>query len=142
MRVLLVSVGTAGDLLPFIALGKALRGRGHHVAVLGNGYFQEVAEKEALDFVPVCSAYEHVKRTQQRSNWDLHRSLTEGGRNLLEDMPRTYEAVVAHYVPGETVVLAAGLMFGAQVAQEKLGLPLATVHLYPLCFRSAHDKVV
>ncbi len=57
-------------------------------------------------------------------------------------MPRTYEAVAAHYVPGETVVAAAGLMFGARVAQEKLGLPLATVHLSPLCFRSAHDRVV
>src|SRR6202043_740936 len=79
MRVLLVSIGTAGDLLPFIALGKALRGRGHHVTVLGNGYFREVAEKEALDFVPVCSADEHLKRTRQRGNWDLRRSFTEGG---------------------------------------------------------------
>lgn len=142
MRVLLVTIGTAGDLLPFIALGKALRARGHHVIVLGNGYFQEVAEKEALDFVPVCSAAEHIQRAHQRNHWDLRRSFTEGGRNLLEDMPRTYEAVAAHYIPGETVVAAAGLMFGARIAQEKLGLPLATVHLYPLCFRSAHDRVV
>ncbi len=142
MRVLLVSIGTAGDLLPFIALGKALRERGHHVTVLGNGYYQDVVEKEALDFVAVCSAAEHLKRTRQRSTWDLHRSFREGGRNLLEDMPRTYEAVAAHYVPGETVVAAAGMMFGARIAQEKLGLPLATVHLYPLCFRSAHDNVL
>jgi UDP:flavonoid glycosyltransferase YjiC (YdhE family) len=54
-------------------------------------------------------------------------------------MPRAYEAV--HYVAGETVVAAAGMMFGARIAQEKLGVPLATVHLYPLAFRSAHDKV-
>jgi rhamnosyltransferase subunit B len=128
MRVLLVSIGTAGDLLPFI--------------VLGNGYFRDVAERESLNFVPVCSAEEHVQRARQRDSWDLRRSLTEGGRNLLEDMPRTYEAIAAHYVPGETVVAAAGLMFGARIAQEKLGLPLATVHLYPLCFRSVHDRMV
>ena len=140
MRVLLVSIGTAGDLLPFIALGKALRARGHEVTVLGNGFFRAVAEKECLGFVEVCSAEEHVKRARQRSNWDVRRSFREGGRNLLEDMPRVYEAVAAHYVPGETVVAAAGMMFGARVAQEKLGLPLATIHLYPLCFRSIHDK--
>jgi UDP:flavonoid glycosyltransferase YjiC (YdhE family) len=141
MRVLLVSIGTAGDLLPFIALGKALRGRGHDVTVLGNGYFRDVAHREALGFVEVCSADEHVRRTRQRSGWDLRRSFREGGRNLLEDMPRVYEAVAAHYVPGETVVAAAGMMFGARIAQEKLGVPLATVHLYPLCFRSVHDKI-
>jgi rhamnosyltransferase subunit B len=139
MRVLLVSIGTAGDLLPFIALGRALLGRGHEVTVLGNGYFRAVAAQEGLDFVAVCSAEEHLKRTRQRNRWDVRRSFREGGRNLLEDMPRVYEAVAAHHVPGETVVAAAGMMFGARIAQEKLGLPLATIHLYPMCFRSIHD---
>ncbi|HTU93488.1 MAG TPA: glycosyltransferase [Gemmataceae bacterium] len=140
MRVLLVSMGSAGDVLPFIALGQTLRARGHDVTVLSNGYFRDVAEKESLHFVEVSPASEHVKRTRERSSWGLRRSFTEGGRNLLEDMPRVYEAVAAHYVPGETVAAAAGLMFGARIAQEKLGLPLATVHLSPLCFRSVHDE--
>src|SRR5258708_25020001 len=111
MRVLLVSIGTAGDLLPFIALGKALRGRGHDVTVLGNGYFRDVAHQASLGFVEVCSADEHVRRTRQRRGWNLQRSFREGGRNLLEDMPRVYEAVAAHYVPGETVAAAAGMLF-------------------------------
>ena len=141
MRVLLVSVGTAGDLLPFIALGKVLRGRGHDVTILGNGYFREVAERESLRFVDVCSADEHIQRTQQRNHWTYSQSFRNGARNLLEDMPKVYDALAAHYVPGETVVAAAGMMFGARIAQEKFGLPLATIHLYPLCFRSADDPV-
>jgi UDP:flavonoid glycosyltransferase YjiC (YdhE family) len=141
MRVLLISMGSAGDLLPFVALGQALRSRGHDVTVLSNGYFRDVVEKERLRFVEVSPADEHVKRTRQRSGWGFRRSFTEGGRNLLEDMPIVYEAVAAHYVPGETVAAAAGLMFGARIAQEKLGVPLATVHLSPLCFRSVHDDV-
>ncbi len=141
MRVLLVSMGSAGDVLPFIALSQALRARGHDVTVLSNGYFRDVAEKEGVRFVEVSPADEHAKRTRQRSSWGLRRSFIEGGRNLLEDMPKVYEAVAAHYVPGETVVAAAGLMFGARIAQEKLGIPLATVHLSPLCFRSVHDEV-
>ncbi|HTU18473.1 MAG TPA: glycosyltransferase [Gemmataceae bacterium] len=141
MHVLLVSMGSMGDLLPFIALGRALRARGHDVTVLSNGYFRDMAEKEALRFVEVCPAEEHVNRTRQRSGWSFWRSFKEGGGNLLEDMPRVYEAIATHYVPGETVVAAAGLMFGARIAQEKLGVPLATVHLSPLCFRSVHDEI-
>lgn len=139
MHVLLVTVGTAGDLLPFVALGKALRSRGHKVTILGNGYFRETAEREALSFVEVCSAGEHVERTRQRNRWTYFQAFREGAQNLLKDMPKVYDAVAANHVPGETVVAAAGLMFGARIAQEKLGFPLATVHLYPFCFRSVHD---
>lgn len=139
MRVLLVSIGTAGDLLPFVALGKALRRRGNDVTVLGNGYFRDVAEREGLRFVAVIPAEEHTERARRRNEWNMRRSFTEGGKNLLADMPRVYEAVAAHHVPGETVVAAAGMMFGARIAQEKLGLPLATVHLSPLCFRTPSD---
>ncbi|MDB5307685.1 MAG: glycosyl transferase [Gemmataceae bacterium] len=141
MRALLVSIGTAGDLLPFIAVGKALRRRGHDVTVLGNGYFRDVAEREGLRFVAVIPAEEHLERSRRRNEWGMRQSFREGGKNLLADMPRVYEAVAAHYVPGETVVAAAGMMFGARIAQEKLGLPLATVHLSPICFRSACDDV-
>ena len=142
MRMLLVTNGTAGDLLPFIALGQALRRRGHDVIVLGNGYYRDVAEQESLGFVEVCSADEHLKRTRERSTWNHRRCFREGGRNLLDDMPRVYQAVAENYLPGETVAAASGMMFGARIAQEKLGLPLATVHLSPLCFRSVYDQVV
>src|SRR5579883_1323745 len=139
MRVLLASIGTAGDLLPFVALGKALRRRGHDVIVLGNGYYRDVAEREGLRFAAVIPPEEHVERARRRSEWGMHQSFTEGGKNLLADMPRVYEAIAAYHVPGETVVAASGLMFGARIAQEKLGLPLATVHLSPLCLRTVSD---
>jgi rhamnosyltransferase subunit B len=56
-------------------------------------------------------------------------------------VPRVYDAITKHYVRGQTVVAASGLMFGARIAQEKHGLPLATLHLYPRCFRSLDDPV-
>jgi rhamnosyltransferase subunit B len=141
MRVLLVSVGVAGDLLPFVAVGKALRARGHDVTVLGNAYFRDVVTREGLAFSAVCSVEEHLQRAHQRSGWNRRRALTEGGQNLLKDMPNVFEAIASHYVPGETLVAAAGMMFGARIAQEKFGLPLATVHLSPICFRSTHDPL-
>ncbi|HWG45727.1 MAG TPA: nucleotide disphospho-sugar-binding domain-containing protein [Gemmataceae bacterium] len=140
MRALLVTLGTAGDLVPLIALGKGLRGRGHDVTILGNGYYRDVARREGLEFVDLCSADEHQQRTRQRSGWTPLRAAREGGKNLLEDLPRVYDAITSYYVRGQTVVAASGLMFGARIAQEKQGLPLATLHLYPRCFRSLDDS--
>jgi UDP:flavonoid glycosyltransferase YjiC (YdhE family) len=142
MRVLLVTIGTAGDLVPFLALGKALQARGHDVTILGNGHYQPAIARAGLGLVEVCSAAEHRRRTEQRDRWTLRQSFQEGAVNLLEDLPRVYDAITAHYVPGETVVAAAGLMFGARIAQEKIRLPLATVHLYPMCFRSISDPAL
>jgi rhamnosyltransferase subunit B len=39
----------------------------------------------------------------------------------------------------DTVIAASGLCLGARIAQEKLGVPLATVHLQPSMLRSIHD---
>jgi rhamnosyltransferase subunit B len=38
------------------------------------------------------------------------------------------------------VVLAPSVAFGARLAQERLGVPLATVHIYPFYLRSVHDN--
>ena len=54
-------------------------------------------------------------------------------------MPETYAVIEDHYVPGRTVVVATAPVFGARVAQEHLGVPLATVQLQPATFRSLHD---
>ena len=44
MQILLASVGTIGDTLPFVGVGRELRGRGHQVALLGSGAFREQVE--------------------------------------------------------------------------------------------------
>jgi UDP:flavonoid glycosyltransferase YjiC (YdhE family) len=36
------------------------------------------------------------------------------------------------------VLAAAGFAFGARIAHEKLGIPLATIHLQPLCLRTLY----
>jgi rhamnosyltransferase subunit B len=54
-------------------------------------------------------------------------------------MHRVYELIAERHVPGETVVVSQGWLFGARIAQEVLGVPLASVHLQPLLFGSSHD---
>ena len=54
-------------------------------------------------------------------------------------MPPVYEAIVAHHVPGETVVVASTLALGALVAQERHQIPTVSVHLQPSAFRSYSD---
>jgi len=53
MRLLIASIGSAGDIHPFIAVGMAMRARGHEVLFLANPHFQERIENAGLHFAPL-----------------------------------------------------------------------------------------
>jgi rhamnosyltransferase subunit B len=56
MRVLLTSIGSAGDVNPFIALGCALRERGHRATLLANPQYERQVIAAGLRFCPLGTA--------------------------------------------------------------------------------------
>ncbi len=56
MNVLLASLGTAGDIHPFLAIGRFLRAHGHRAELISNPVFAPLAERAGLDFTPVGEA--------------------------------------------------------------------------------------
>jgi UDP:flavonoid glycosyltransferase YjiC (YdhE family) len=55
---------------------------------------------------------------------------------VLDGLRETYDAVANNYVPGETVLVSSSLGLAGRIAQDKLKIPTATVHLAPSQFRS------
>ena len=56
LDILLASIGSSGDLHPVIELGRALRARGHCVALVANEIFSEQIRANGLEFVQMDSA--------------------------------------------------------------------------------------
>lgn len=161
MKCVLVCSGTAGDVHPFLGLGRALRGRGHRVTVLTYGAFAERVRAEGLDFAllpgpvrgPDRIAFVRELRHGYRSG--LQRLTARavgafGGRwrrlarpsTVLPLLRPVYDGIARLNEPGQTVVVASSQALGARLAQERLGVPLAQVHLSPLLLRSAHRPAV
>jgi UDP:flavonoid glycosyltransferase YjiC (YdhE family) len=59
---------------------------------------------------------------------------------ILHTIEPIYQYLEELYLPGETVVAAPVTAFGARIAQEKLALPLATLHLQPVVLRSLRES--
>jgi UDP:flavonoid glycosyltransferase YjiC (YdhE family) len=143
VHILLVTIGSAGDVHPFAGLGQALRGRGHRVTLVTNGYFEPLARRLGLEFEAVGTAEEYHAATTDPDLWHPSKGFeTVARRGILPALRPVYEIIAGHYVPGETVVAASLIALGARLAQEKLGVPLATVALSPLVFRSAYQSPV
>jgi rhamnosyltransferase subunit B len=143
MHALLIPIGSAGDVHPFIGLGIELKRRGHRVTVLCNAYFEELIRKTGLEFVPLGTVEDFRRVLDHPDLWDPWRSFQfiyrEGFLPVLEPV---YQFVVERYVAGETIVVASSLAFGARIAQEKFNIPTVSVHLQPAVFRSLYENPV
>jgi UDP:flavonoid glycosyltransferase YjiC (YdhE family) len=139
MRVLLASTGTAGNMLPFVGLGKALRARGHDVTVIGSGAGKDAAGKEGIGFIDLDGPQGHDASLDDTAAVRKAGFLSTLVPRAVAYMRRVHQLIAEQHVPGQTVVVAQGWLFGARIAQEKLGVPLATVLLQPSLFGSVHD---
>jgi len=141
MRVLIHAIGSAGDVHPFIGVGVALKKRGHDVTLITASLFERAVTDSGLGFRGIGTEEDFKKLRDNPDIWHPRRSLP---------------AVIAHAVdpsygpilditrelhePGNTVMLASSLAFGARNARELLGIPLVTVHLAPSLFPSIYRQ--
>jgi UDP:flavonoid glycosyltransferase YjiC (YdhE family) len=137
MTVLLVALGSAGDVYPLVALGLALRARGHRVALLSNGHFELLSRRVSLEFHEVAPATDYHSIVEKPHLWEP----ISGFRLVVEwlvlrPMRRTFAVISERIVPHETVVVAPVSAFGARIAQERLKIPLVTVCVQPSILRS------
>jgi rhamnosyltransferase subunit B len=137
LNALLIALGSAGDVYPFVALGLGLRARGHRVTLLTNGHFEPVVRRAGLDFLELGTDAEYQAVIERPEVWDpigCIRPIIDWV--VLGPMRRTFEIIADRNVPGATVVAAPLTALGARIAQEKHGVPLVTVALYPSLLRS------
>jgi rhamnosyltransferase subunit B len=140
LNILLPTVGSAGDVHPVVALGLALRARGHRVTVLTNPFFQELVEAQGLGFLAVGTLDDARKAIADPDLWHPRKGFEVVARRaILPAMSEVYRLIERH-ADARTVVASSGIAFGARLAQERLGVPTATVHLQPSIIRSLVDQ--
>ena len=60
MNILFTSLGTGGDVLPLLHIGKRLKARGHNVTLLSHCYYRNVALQDGLDFAELDTPEEYA----------------------------------------------------------------------------------
>src|SRR3954468_9159892 len=131
LKVLLPTIGSAGDVHPVVALGLALARRGHRATILTNPLFQELIEREGLGFLPVGTIEDARATIADPDLWHPRKGFEVVARRaILPGMVEIYRLIKRHS-DGNTIVASSGIALGARIAQERLGVPTATVHLQP-----------
>jgi rhamnosyltransferase subunit B len=137
--ILLCTVGSAGDVNPFIAIGQELIHRGFRVALITSQYFESQARDAGLEFFGLGTVEDYKAIIQNPDLWDPDKGFKVFAENVVLPIMGPLYEIISGFDPAETVLVAQGQTFGAHIAHEKLGFPFITVHLQPAAFRSIYD---
>jgi UDP:flavonoid glycosyltransferase YjiC (YdhE family) len=134
MKILLAPFGTRGDIQPLIALGLALRARGHCVEIAAPDDFGNWIESFGLVFHP---AGINVKATLLGAG-DSIRSLGWQVKHLHDELIPTQFQSLARTCPDADIIVGAGLQFAGPSVAELRRIPYVPVLYCPVVFPSSH----
>jgi UDP:flavonoid glycosyltransferase YjiC (YdhE family) len=144
MRALLTSIGSPGDINPFIAIGRALQQRGYRATLLVNPLYGPQVTAAGLDFLPLGTEAQ-LLRIKSRPFMRQPRS---GARHIwrevvLPAVPQlvaALEALVQRDPPDVMVCHPAAL--GTRWVCQRHGIPYAVAALSPTAWLSSQDRSV
>ncbi|MEC5161960.1 MULTISPECIES: glycosyltransferase [unclassified Janthinobacterium] len=142
MNILIVAVGSAGDVYPFIAIGQELKRRGHDVKLFAAAPFQSKVENAGLAFHSGFSQTHFDALVAETELWHPRKGLPIMLKSLGAQTRAGYALLLEHIRGDDTVLVGSSLAFPARLLQESHGVKLATVHLAPACFFSASDPAL
>ncbi len=131
MHAILATVGTGGDVFPYVGLGERLRSRGHRVTLAGPAEFRALAEGCGLAFHALVSEEESNALLSDPDFWRPLKGGRVAARWGARLIGRQYALLAGLAADEEAVLVASPGVFAARLVQEKLSRPLATVLLQP-----------
>ncbi|HSI49981.1 MAG TPA: nucleotide disphospho-sugar-binding domain-containing protein [Ideonella sp.] len=140
----MVTLGSAGDLHPYLAIGRTLAERGHEVHLLSQAPYEPAARAAGLQFTAVVDERTHNKTLNHPRLWQPIAGFGVLWRHLcVPAIGPTVEALKALATDGANPlrVLASPLAVGARLGQDILPMHLWTGYTAPSALRNVEDPM-
>ena len=137
MYAILTSLGTDGDINPYIGLGACLRQRGHRVTLVVAEDYRERAAEFDLGFEPLISREENHELLSHPDFWHPLKGAQVGARWGVKRIGPQYELFDKLSQSPGAVLISSPALISARVVNEKRGTPLATPILQPWMIKSS-----
>ena len=130
MHVILVSVGTDGDVFPYVGLGEKLRSRGHRVTLTASAPYEPLARAHGFAFQALVSEEEHRELFGDPDFWNPWKNAPLMARWGVRFIQRQYD-LLSTLNSEDTALAASPGVFAAALVHEKVGTPLVNLILQP-----------
>ncbi|HEX4604326.1 MAG TPA: glycosyltransferase [Candidatus Angelobacter sp.] len=132
MRIVLNSVGSTGDIMPFLALGQELKELGHSVVLAAPPNFQPMTEGSGIDFAPIGPFWENEWASQLSMQMVNEPDPTRQWSVFFEGFSFAVPAMfrdLCNVCQDADVLVASCYSFAAQMVEEAISIPFVTVRL-------------
>jgi len=141
VRIVLATVGSLGDLHPYIAIAKALNARGAHAVLASVPEYRPDAEREGIDFAPVgpgFAAFGDYDRLMAKI-FEVPQGTEFIVREMVMRHLRTAYDGLLRAAEGADLLVSHPLTMVVPLIAEQRRLPWAATILSPLSLMSAYD---
>ncbi|MGD8586342.1 MAG: glycosyltransferase [Chloroflexota bacterium] len=141
MKILIITIGTRGDVQPYLALAQGLQGDGHELWLATDSTFESFVAAAGVGFKPIQAdprkAMQEDVRQVGANPVKFIRWLNRQFRPLARDFFRDVKAAAQ----GMDALLFAALAFPAYHVAQGLGIPSLAVYLQPATPTRAFSSV-
>lgn len=140
MKYIFLTLGTKGDLNPFLGLAREMKSRGHETLILTTEAHRTDCLQAGIPFESILSAEDHTAGLNHPDAWVPLRGLKIYLQQyILAAVQPSYDIIKRHAKLGACTIVGNNVMFGGLLAHEKLGLPYFSVFLQPYSHASVND---
>jgi rhamnosyltransferase subunit B len=141
-RILFATLGSLGDLYPYLAVASEMQRRGHQATILTSSQHRSRIEQSGVRFQQAAPDLDFIDKTFQ----ELAMREATGGRYMLRDviLPQirvSYENLLDAASHADLLVTQM-LAYAGPLVAEKTGIPWVSTVLAPLTFFSYQDSPV
>jgi UDP:flavonoid glycosyltransferase YjiC (YdhE family) len=141
-RILLATIGSLGDLHPYLALGRELKARGHSVVFATLRHYADRVAAEGLEFHAMRPDLDPTDPAELRRAMDRRKGPEYVVRDVALGRLRESFEDVRTAARDVDLVVTHPIAFGAQLVARASGRPWVSVALSPLSLFSATDPPV
>lgn len=139
-HIVLCPFGSAGDVFPFLWLGRQLLRRGHRVTMVVACVFEEAMRGAGMEVLPLGKLEDFERFIADPRVWKMYhgtKMVFEFAGESTENYAQAIESLEA-----VDLILAPCTVFGARLMREAHGIPVISVHVQPAVLISAHETPV
>lgn len=133
---ILTSIGTAGDVFPYVGLAGVLRRRGHRVTLLASEGYRALAAENDVAFRALGSQSEEDELLGNPDFWHPLKGAVVAARWGSRLIRRHYELMVEVAGDAGSVLIASPGLLAARLVHETLGRPIVSLVLQPWMIHS------
>lgn len=139
-RIIFTTIGSLGDLYPYLAIARRLRQRGHDPLLVTIEYHRARVEAAGIAFAPLRVAMGDLSDVElMKKAMDPRQGPEFVFRQVVFPAMRQTTDDITHAAIGADLLVSHVMTFGTRMIAEKQGIPWLSTTLAPISFLSAYD---